>query len=80
MVEVFKTNVGSCDDARMLIDQIHEKFNDYKANFDLEDCDLILRIECCNAKIAVKSIISLLNQYGFDAEPLADEFALSILR
>jgi len=45
MVEVFKTNVKYQDHAKMLIDQIQKIFIDYKVNFDLEDCDKILRIE-----------------------------------
>lgn len=42
MVEVFKTDVANCEDAKWLIAQLHENFNDHLANFDLEDCDLIL--------------------------------------
>jgi len=44
MVEAFKINVSDADKANLLLDQIHNTFKGYKANFDLEDCDKILRI------------------------------------
>ena len=31
--------------AHLLLDQIHKSFRHYQANFDLEDCDRILRVE-----------------------------------
>ncbi len=37
MIEVFKTSVKDSDKANMLIDHIHNIFNGYRANFDLED-------------------------------------------
>ena len=48
MVEVFKTNVKDRDQAKMLIDQIQKTFTDFTANFDLEDCDKILRVKSTN--------------------------------
>ncbi|MFD0941715.1 hypothetical protein [Pedobacter boryungensis] len=72
MVEVFKTDVVNCNDAQKLIDQLHENFNGYLANFDLEDCDLILRIECSTSLINAKSIIQFLKERGFHAEVLPD--------
>jgi peptide subunit release factor 1 (eRF1) len=73
MVEVFKTDVANCDDAKRLIDQLYENFNQYVANFDLEDCDLILRIECSNGSVNAESIIEFLKEKGFKAEVLPDD-------
>lgn len=53
MVEVFKTNVEESVHACMLVDQIHKTFKNYKANFDLEDCDKILRVECTTGDIYI---------------------------
>ncbi|TCC92447.1 hypothetical protein EZ428_09465 [Pedobacter frigiditerrae] len=78
MVEVFKTDVSRCDDAQRLIEQIHLKFTDYKANFDLEDCDLILRVQSLNSSIIPEAIISILEQNGFYAEILEDDFQPSV--
>ncbi len=76
MVEVFKTNVSTQSQANMLVDQIHKNFIDYKANFDLEDCDKILRIKCVNAFIEPSLVINLLNDFGFNAEILPDDIPL----
>lgn len=74
MVEVFKTNVAHQDDAKKIIDQIHQNFSGYQANFDLEDCDLILRIQCLHGSVCPNSIINLLLANGFEASVLPDDF------
>lgn len=73
MIEVFKTDVANCDDAKRLIHELHENFNEHLANFDLEDCDLILRIECANGSVNAESIIKFLKERGFEAEVLSDD-------
>jgi len=45
MVEVFKTNVRGKRQARALLDVLSERFPLFMINFDLEDCDKILRVE-----------------------------------
>ncbi|WP_338841212.1 hypothetical protein [Flavobacterium ginsenosidimutans] len=45
IVEVFKTNVQKESDRDYVIAVIQNQFPDYKINFDLEDCDKILRVE-----------------------------------
>ncbi|WP_433765500.1 hypothetical protein [Flavobacterium ginsenosidimutans] len=45
IVEVFKTNVQKESDKDYVIAVIQNQFPDYKINFDLEDCDKILRVE-----------------------------------
>ncbi|RZJ80071.1 MAG: hypothetical protein EOO47_08805 [Flavobacterium sp.] len=76
MVEVFKTDVTTNDEAKKLIDLIHFSFNHYRANFDLDDCDRILRIKCESEPIETNLILSIFNQYGFNAEVLMDDFEL----
>ena len=72
MVEVFKTNVTNQDHANRLIDQIHHTFREYKANFDLEDCDRILRVKSITGQIQASRLIDLLSSSGFTAETLPD--------
>ena len=43
-VEVFKTNVSDARQARVLLLHLHQTFPTYKATFDLDDCDRILRV------------------------------------
>ena len=75
MVEVFKTNVKDQDVAVNLIEQIHKTFVHYKANFDLEDCDNILRVKCVTETIESIQLIYLLKEFGCDAEILLDEIS-----
>ena len=75
MIEVFKTNVESYDQAAMLIDQIHRNFAGYKANFDLQDCDNILRVKSLSESIESDCLISFLRDLGYEAEILPDEYS-----
>ena len=45
MVEVFKTNVQEADESDKIILKLLEHFPDSQINFDLDDCDKILRFE-----------------------------------
>lgn len=76
MVEVFRTNVRARSHAKMLISHIHRAFGDYEANFDLDDCDNILRIKCNSGKIQSSGLIALLRDFGFHAEILNDDCSL----
>ena len=72
MVEVFKTNVNKSADAKFLLEEISRNFPEYEANFDLEDCDKILRIKDCQETIQSAPLINLLRHFGFEAEILPD--------
>ncbi len=45
MVEVFKTNVRRRKDAAILVSDLLSVFPSCRINFDLMDCDHILRVE-----------------------------------
>jgi hypothetical protein len=72
VVEVFKTNVNTRKYANRLIKQIHKTFTAYTANFDLDDCDKILRIQCTHEVIRSKALIIFLKDFGCHAEILSD--------
>jgi hypothetical protein len=73
MVEVFKTDVSDEDVAGHLLEQIHSTFEHHSANFDLQDCDRILRIECHNGtSLRIDELISLLSEQGHYIEVLPD--------
>jgi hypothetical protein len=74
MVEVFRTNVKDQDHAVILLDHIHQNFRDYRANFDLEDCDNILRVASNQEFIRATCLIKLLSEFGYEAEVLPDDF------
>jgi hypothetical protein len=68
MVEVFKTNVEKTELAEQLIAVLRLRFPFSKVNFDLEDCDKILRIE--GNEICNETIIELMNVKGFECAVL----------
>jgi hypothetical protein len=68
MVEVFKTNVQDRDLAEQLALILRGQFTFYKINFDLEDCDKILRVE--GNQICVESVIEVLSTHGLECEVL----------
>jgi hypothetical protein len=76
MVEVFRTNVQDGDHARMLVHHIHESFGHYQVNFDLDDCDRILRVKCNDGSVEPENVIELLRDFGFNAEVLPDSPAV----
>jgi hypothetical protein len=68
MVEVFKTNVQKKDETITIIQKLHEYCPQGKINFDLEDCDKILRVE--DVYVPKVKIVLLLNAYGYHCEIL----------
>lgn len=72
MIEVFKTDVEDPEDASRLIFEIDTTFAGCVANFDLTDCDRILRIKH-PATIDPATVIKLLDRYGYQAEVLPDD-------
>ena len=70
MIEVFKTNITCREQAKKLIELIQEHFTGYKANFDLDDRDRILRVVSVDA-IAIQ-FIDWLAECGCHAEVLPD--------
>ena len=68
MVEVFKTNVQHRELAEQLASILRGRFAFSKINFDLEDCDKILRVE--GKQICVETIIEILSTHGLECEVL----------
>jgi len=62
MIEVFKTDVQEFLRARRLIALLHLHFPGSRANFDLHDCDKILRVEGENLK--TEEVIRIMKESG----------------
>lgn len=73
MVEVFKTNITEPAIADLVVAQIQQTFSAYQANFDLDDCDNILRVECKSGRIEAGSVMELVKSYGFYLEVLEED-------
>jgi len=68
MVEVFKTNVQKKTQCKMLLCILSEAFPSLKINFDLSDCDKVLRVEGDN--LEASRIMIVVKEYGFNCEVL----------
>ena len=64
MVEVFKTNVQKKAQSKMLLCILSEAFPSFKFNFDLSDCDKVLRVEGDNMEAL--RIMILAKEYVFN--------------
>ena len=73
MVEVFRTDVGDAEAAVRIVEALQDQCALYVANFDLEDCDRVLRVKCLVGDVDASEVIMLLTGLGFNAEILPDE-------
>lgn len=68
MIFVFKTNVDSISKVKKVTPKLNKLFPNSKWNFDLEDCDNILRFECKDN--IIEKVIFLMKVIGFECEAL----------
>jgi hypothetical protein len=72
MVEIFKTDVTNEGTAKILCLLITRAFPGHAANFDIDDCDRVLRVVADDC-IDNQGVIHLMAECGFKAELLPDE-------
>jgi hypothetical protein len=70
MVEVFKTNIRDGHCTGEIAEVLRAHFPVCKVDFDLEDCDRILRVEAVNVNSS--KVIELVKQSGYHCEELSD--------
>ena len=68
MVEVFKTDVQKKTQSKKLLSILSSAYPSFKINFDLSDCDKILRVEGDN--VEAFAIIMLVRKHGINCEIL----------
>jgi hypothetical protein len=68
MIYVFKTSVKTEEDILKLKSKLDNLFEIIKWNFDLEDCDNILRVDISGT--SSKKIIKLLSEANFECQEL----------
>lgn len=73
MIEVFKTTVTNKHHADILVVALQKFFPGYTVNFDLEDCDRILRVKSTSGPVDPDDIIYFLRGFDFHAEVLPDD-------
>jgi len=68
MVEVFKTNVRSIRKAKLIVQKLAEEFPTHKINFDLADCDKVLRVQ--GETILENKIINIVTALNYKCKTL----------
>ena len=68
IIEVFKTSVLKTEDTHMLVTLLKSHFPNCRINFDLNDCDKVMRVE--GKYFEPGKIALLLQDYGFICEVL----------
>jgi len=68
MVEIFKTNVHDVLQAEKIIELLNTRFPAFMINFDLHDCDKILRVK--GDSIPINEIEGLVSATGFHCNVL----------
>lgn len=65
-VEIFKTGVCKASEAEAVINALLRCFPHYLINFDLDDCDNILRVETGYGHIDEKQVRQLMTELGYE--------------
>lgn len=68
IIEVFKTNIQEWEVAYKVSLELEKRFPNTKINFDLDDCDKILRVE--GSGFNIQAIVQAAKTLGFFCEPL----------
>ncbi len=68
MIEVFKTNVLERCESEVLVQQLKEQIPRSRINFDLHDCDKILRVEADH--IIPQEVIEFIHSNGYQCQLL----------
>ena len=72
MILVFKTSVETQEQVIKIEPVLNTLFPEPSAwNFDLDDCDFILRISACDT-VTAETVIAAITQHGFCCEELTD--------
>jgi len=69
MIEVFKTTVKKKKIADLIVKQIENELQNAAVNFDLADCDRILRINCKDFDL--EKVEEIIKNHGFEVSRLA---------
>jgi hypothetical protein len=72
MIEVFKTSIQDLQQARIIKQLLLVQNPLLEINFDLEDCDNILRIKNIEDAVDISAVLKVLNETGIYVEVLAD--------
>jgi hypothetical protein len=72
MVEIFRTNVNNRKLADRVLKTLRANLPAYRFNFDLDDCDRILRAQSEGAPIETTSVISIVKNHCIEISVFED--------
>lgn len=72
LVEIFKTNVEEPSAATLIVQHLQNRLPRCRINFDLQDCDKILRVEGEERDINLASVIGLVEAHNYRIEYIAE--------
>jgi len=72
MVEIFKTNVNNKKQAGKVLKTLNTRLPAYFFNFDLDDCDRILRVKSPGPPIETAEIVKLVEDHSIEICLLED--------
>lgn len=72
MVEIFKTNVKNKKQAGKVLKALSTSLPAYFFNFDLDDCDRILRVKSSGPAIETIAIIRIVKDQQFEISAFED--------
>lgn len=67
-IEIFRTNIQNKRIAGKVLSELNRRFPNCKINFDLEDCDNILRV--AGAEFKIPELVETVTELGFICEIL----------
>jgi hypothetical protein len=70
IVQVFRTDVPDRETARAITYLLKRDFSHCRINFDLDDCDRILRIESRKTSVDEMEVQLLIGICGYHCEPI----------
>lgn len=70
MVNIFKTNVQSQQEADYIVDQLLKEYPKTQINFDLYDCDKILRVEGIKLEKISSGLVEQVRELGYFCDEL----------
>jgi len=71
-IEIFYTSIDNPESACTARRRIESAFPGYRVNFDLADCDRVMRVVTARGRIAIDQLITLLREEGITAGILPD--------
>jgi hypothetical protein len=74
MVQIFKTNVDDQQLADRILKKLRSHLPVYLFNFDLEDCDRILRAESADVPVEVNDIITIVTDLHIEICLFEDDY------